>query len=517
MGLGKMTVIQQKSMGKIALFLAVFLAVFSLYRAGPHSFVLKVPVVLAADELESANTALINGNFKTVEKLVGQIISKGQQSPEVMAKALLLRGIAYRNQRKYSKAISDFSNAEWLQKLRGVELRRLYAERALAYDAVGQSTLAGKDRQLAGASSLRTAQRQDNSLALNGKGVRKTAVKGGGNYTTELFGGLGNLFGFNSGAKKPEDKVVVKQVGSNKLAVGESVAIREIPTLDSAEAKANRDKIDNKPANTAKKSIDTAKPIKDQKNKVTKTDKDAAPSNSAWAAQRLEADKEALDRLKKERAETQKIAKAKGPIDWDTKVGSTNQKTETRKFAAQESVGPVTLSPETKKTNSGGNPITNLFGAFFGGQTPKNEAPVQPGEEVLSEDQLKVNEKKAVAGTAKRAVAKKPLKKIAALQKPVKKAAPPRVKAKPKPQSRSLYHIQLGAFGEAQAADKFVSRLNNKYKSLLGNKTAMVVETDLGQSRRQYRVYLGPFRSRAKGVKSCGVLKKLGMGCSLVE
>ena len=49
------------------------------------------------------------------------------------------------------------------------------------------------------------------------------------------------------------------------------------------------------------------------------------------------------------------------------------------------------------------------------------------------------------------------------------------------------------------------------------NKSAMVVETDLGQQRRQYRVYLGPYRSRDKSNKTCKVLKRLGMGCSIIE
>ena len=121
--------------------------------------------------------------------------------------------------------------------------------------------------------------------------------------------------------------------------------------------------------------------------------------------------------------------------------------------------------------------------------------------------------------TARKAVQKKPLKKVAPKRKPAQRTRVAAVsqKKKPAPKARSLYHVRLGAFGEAGAAEKFVNRLNSKYKTLVGNKTAMVVETDLGNSRRQYQVFLGPYRSREKGNKTCSVLTRLGLGCSLVE
>ena len=512
---------------RVALACLLFGCVLSLHAGsrtdGSYFLRLSPPVLLASDDVTAANTALINGQYKTVEKLVGKVISQGKQKPEVMAKALLLRGIAFRNQGKIARAIADFSNAEWLQKLRGVELRRLYAERALAYEAAGQKTLADKDRQLAGASSLQNAKRlsEKSGVTINSQGVKKTSVTGNPSVTNQLFGGLGNLFGFNANSEKKE--VTVKQVETNKVAVVQNAPIREIPTLDSIEAKANRAKLDGK----AETPLEKAPGNKKVADPAVKTyGKDITPSNSAWAAQRIEADKKAANHAQKEREATQKYAKKKGAIDWEAfsqKASSDGSKNKTPSGVNDQ---PVALNPGAGKQQDGQNPITDFFGNIFG--TPQKkvaDAPVQPGEEVVSEDQIASLDNNAIAGKvkknppkqlskppAKQQLRKPPPRRVAAVQKAKKKPKPP-VRA----QSRSLYHIQLGAFGEAQAADKFVSRLNKKYKSLIGSKTAMVVETDLGNARRQYRVYLGPFRSRDKGVKSCKTLRSLGMGCSLVE
>jgi cell division septation protein DedD len=167
------------------------------------------------------------------------------------------------------------------------------------------------------------------------------------------------------------------------------------------------------------------------------------------------------------------------------------------------------------KEESSGNSVTSFFTNIFTGSPEKKaEAPVTPGDDVISADQVaSIEATKKAPPPKKRAVkpVKKPARKVAARTPPAKKPLAQNTGG------RSLYHLQLGVFGEAQAADRFVSRLNKKFGPVVGSKTAMVVETDLGQSRRQYRVYLGPFRSRDKGLKSCKTLTKLGMGCRLVE
>ena len=458
-------------------------------------------LVLANDALTAANTALINGKYKDVERHVGGVIANGKQKPEVMARALLLRGMAYRNQGKVAQAIADFSNAEWLQKLRGVELRRLYAERALAYEAVGQKTLANKDRQLAGASAVRRATQTSDE-----NGVRTTAVDAKSSTGSELFGGLGNLFGFNSGNNK---KVQVKKVDAKKSGGEGAASIREIPTFDSQQAVQNRAKLDGKSAKTT--------PKKSQNNVVAKKLDENVPSNSAWAAQRLAADKRAQEQALKERAVTQKLAAKQAAVKKREtsvqRVAAVSAAEVQRKAPPVVKPGPVSqdpvvLAPKTQG-QTGQNAVTSFFQNIFGGGQQASDAPLRAGEDVIAADQVASIEQNKAPVAVKRPVQVRKT----SVQKPagVKKQTPARTP------SRSLYHIQVGAFGEAQAADRFVSRLNDKYKALMGQKTAMVVETDLGQSRRQYRVYLGPFRSRDKGLKSCQALKKFGMPCSLVE
>ena len=453
----------------------------------------------ASDAITAANNALINGKYKAVERHVAGLIAAGKQKPEVMAKALLLRGMAYRNQGKIAQAIADFSNAEWLQKLRGVELRRLYAERALAYDAVGQKTLAAKDRQLAGANAVNSAVKTaGNSLK---EGVRTAAVDAKSSSGTELFGGLGNLFGFGN-SQKP--KVQVKQIDSTKDAANGGQQIREIPTFDSPQASVNRSKLEGKAKKTAQIAKAPALTFD------AKTD-DEAPSNSAWTAKRLTAvEKAARQKTAKTPANPQKGAAKKERLPWEINEETTSK---TLGETSGQNQGPVVLGPQGQ--DSGTNGVTSFFQNIFGGGPKQTEAPLRAGDDVIAADQVAALD----ASKAQKTVQRKKTQnsqKVARRQPP--KVAPARKKTPPPaPAARSLYHIQLGAFGEAQAADRFVSRLNNQYKALIGRKTAMVVETDLGQSRRQYRVYLGPYRSRAKGVKSCKTLKKLGLGCSLVE
>lgn len=471
--------------------------------------------VLAAEPIEEANTALLQGKYKDVLRISGQVIANGKQKPDAMARALLLRGIAYRNQGKYAQAIADFSNAEWVQKLRGVELRRLYAERALAYEAVGQKDLAAKDRRMAGAASIQTAQRSSTDGAdVNSAGVRVTSVGEKQSTTSEFFGGLGNLFGFNSGQKKNAE------IKTKVVAKSSTPVVREIPTLDSKEAAANRAKLNGEVV------------------AETKVKTEATPSNSAWVGRKPGEKqiakapagqpevKETLPWLK----DGETAVKNPGPPPVATAAKQPEQK-----LALQQNVnpvggaipqtnGPIELTPSKVKPGDGPSPMAKFFKNIFGGggEEPAEQAPVTPGDDVISEDQVASIEKPAVQ--PKKPVKRTAAQKKAAAQKRKAAAAPKATAKKParKPAaqrvaSRSLYHVQLGVFGEAQAADKFVSRLNKKFGPVVGSKTAMVVETDLGQQRRQYRVYLGPFRSREKGIKSCKTLTRLGMGCSLVE
>lgn len=451
----------------------------------------------ANEALNQVASGLAQGNYKSVVNSAGKIITS-KASADVVAKALLYRGIAYRNQGKLAQAIADFSNAEWVRKLNGSDLRRLYAERALAYDAVGQKNLAAKDRQLAGSKNIALAQRAStkNGISLSNNAVKQASVEASKSTTQELFGGLQNLFGFNNNQKQEQKIVIKKPAAQNGAGVVGGDGFREIPTLDSAEAKKNTQKLKNIDLPPEKKASEVAA-------------LNGVPSNSAWAAKR--ADEIKANTKARQNAARQNVAQQNQVQQ--NKIKSTDGLT---------TGSPVQLQP--KKTNQGQtNVVGNFFNNLFGGGDKKEAPPVNPGDDVIVAEQvatqvqtaqnLKKPQKKIVAPQPKKRVVKK-----APPKKPVKRTQVAAVSKKvAEPKQRQFYHVQLGAFGEAGAADKFVNRLNGKYKSLLGNKTAMVVETDLGQQRRQYRVYLGPYRSRGESNKTCKVLERMGMGCSIVE
>ncbi len=436
-------------------------------------------VARADAALDQVATALNQGKYKQVVNSVSKIIASKAKA-DVVAKALLYRGVAYRNQGKVAQAIADFSNAEWVQKLKGSDLRRLYAERALAYDVVGQKALAAKDRQLAGSKNVQLAKQATvkNGITLSNNGVRKTSVEASKSTTQELFGGLQNLFGFNN--NKAEQKVVVKKPDTQKSAGVTDPGFREIPTLDSPEAKKNSEKLKTAVLPPKQKAVN------------------GVPSNSAWAAKRA-------DEIRANKKQAQEKLKKVNGITTSS---------------------PVKLQPKKVKEPQNTNVVGNFFNNIFGGSPKKEAPPVNPGDDVIVAEQVvqtpdvtQAPIKAKKPSVTRKAVQKKPLKKVTPAKRPAQRTRVAAVaqKKKPAPKSRSLYHVRLGAFGEAGAADKFVNRLNSKYKTLVGNKTAMVVETDLGNSRRQYQVFLGPYRSREKGKKTCSVLTRLGLGCSLVE
>lgn len=417
--------------------LGMVLSIMALLIYSPYS--------LAAEPLAQAVAALEKKKYRDTVRLAGKTLATAKQKPEVMAKALLTRGIAYRNQGKIAQAIADFSNAEWLRKLNKDDLRRLYSERALAYEAVGQKALAAKDRKIASSSSLKGSLSQHNKL-------RKTSIKPNNSPLTspqstgDFFSGLGNLFGFGTNAPKQ------KPIETAKV---ESPPIKTKVQSD-----------------TSKKQVVGLKKIHEVK------------QSSAWKAKRVE---------------------------------TLPKKTSVK--------APTQIAPKEQKVDSAGNGVANFFNSIFGG----GQKPIENTKEqdVISADQVaaladedqksrrefkksaKVKEKPPIKKT--RSKEKKPVK-VAVARQQKKKAAKSQT-----PTKRSLYHLQLGAFGEVSAADKFADRLTKNYKSIVGNKVAMVVETDVGNSRTQYRVYLGPYRDKAKGLSSCKAFKRLGLGCSLLE
>jgi cell division septation protein DedD len=137
--------------------------------------------------IEGANKLLQAGKAEQATQTLTATLSGGNLPPAIMAKALYLRGVAYRQQSKPAQAISDLTSALWL-KGGLAETDRVDAtkQRSAAYRDAGltetgepvAATPGGKDKQ-AQTKSWGFATAQEDTGAENQQG---------GNWFKDLFG-----------------------------------------------------------------------------------------------------------------------------------------------------------------------------------------------------------------------------------------------------------------------------------------------------------------------------------------
>ena len=155
----------------------------------------------------NAGKLLEAGKHEQAIATLSATLAGGNLAPATMAKALLYRGIAYRQQKKPAQAISDFTSALWLKGgLSEADRADGLRQRAGAYQEAGLSQ--GGEAQPAATKDTRAKERAGSpddgttttappvpATALNQEQSSPPAGGGGWGLFGNLFGGVGNALG----------------------------------------------------------------------------------------------------------------------------------------------------------------------------------------------------------------------------------------------------------------------------------------------------------------------------------
>ena len=163
--------------------------------AAPQEAAKKRDPAAAQASVEAAANLLQSGKTDQAVASLSSAISSGSLPPAVMAKALYLRGAAYRKQTKPALAISDLTSALWLKGgLNDADRADATQQRASAY---GEAGLSEQGQALQSASSAR--KRGDGAAAASAS-LAPDAGANTGASSTGLFGGL---FGAKAASATP--------------------------------------------------------------------------------------------------------------------------------------------------------------------------------------------------------------------------------------------------------------------------------------------------------------------------
>src|SRR5262245_6711821 len=185
--------------------------------AGPAAAKKKHDPAEAQRAVEHAGKLIEGGKTDQAIQVLSATLAAGNLPPAIMAKALLLRGIAYRQQKKPAQAISDFTSALWLKgglsdsdRADGQRQRSAaYAEAGLAQTGEASPVAASKETR----SKERTASPASpapwsdgttsapQTTALNQEPSAPPATGGGWNLFGNLFsGGAGSAWATQAAA-----------------------------------------------------------------------------------------------------------------------------------------------------------------------------------------------------------------------------------------------------------------------------------------------------------------------------
>jgi len=171
--------------------------------------------------VDNAAKLIDAGKAEQAVQALSATLAGGNLPPAVMARALLLRGIAYRQQKKPAQAIADFTSALWLKGgLSEADRADGLRQRTAAYQEAGLSQ-AGEVAP-AGAKEARAKERAANpavaapwsdatttsappaqAAALNQEQSAPAATGGGWDLFANLFGGSGSAFAGQPAAAAP--------------------------------------------------------------------------------------------------------------------------------------------------------------------------------------------------------------------------------------------------------------------------------------------------------------------------
>ena len=157
--------------------------------------------------VEAAAKLLEGGKTDQAVQTLTTTISGGNLPPAIMAKALLYRGMAYRNQQKPAQAISDITSALWLKGgLSPTDRTSALQQRAAAYQEAGL-TESGEPLPKVSAPKERPAQTSSSwgaattTSGTDTASASQTSQSGGG---WNIFGG--GLFGGGSSSSQQQPK-----------------------------------------------------------------------------------------------------------------------------------------------------------------------------------------------------------------------------------------------------------------------------------------------------------------------
>jgi cell division septation protein DedD len=151
--------------------------------------------VEAQRAIEGALKLLDNGKADQAVQTLTNAISGGNLPPAIMAKALLYRGMAYRQQQKPAQAISDITGALWLKGgLSPTDRTNAQQQRSAAYQEAG---LSEKGEPLAaGLTKERPAQSSSNW------GTAASTETASSSQSSQWGSGWGNWFGGGSSSSQ---------------------------------------------------------------------------------------------------------------------------------------------------------------------------------------------------------------------------------------------------------------------------------------------------------------------------
>jgi tetratricopeptide (TPR) repeat protein len=158
--------------------------------------------------LESAVKLLEAGKSEQALQVLSQVLAGGSLPPAIMAKAMLYRGIAYRQQKKPAQAIADLTSALWLKGgLSEADRADAFKQRAAAYQEAGL-TEGGQAKVIAAVPHASQTRERTASVAPNwttgtASAPSSAAAEASSPPAGQSNGGwnlFGNLFGGSSTA-----------------------------------------------------------------------------------------------------------------------------------------------------------------------------------------------------------------------------------------------------------------------------------------------------------------------------
>ena len=113
---------------------------------------------IAADPFDGVRQLIDGGKHRDAAIAVTKVLNSGTLSPADTARGFYLRGASYAKTNKHPQAISDLTNAIWLNGLSKQERVEAYRLRATAYQATGNQSKAAADLKKAGSPEANLAQ-----------------------------------------------------------------------------------------------------------------------------------------------------------------------------------------------------------------------------------------------------------------------------------------------------------------------------------------------------------------------